>query len=89
MNSQNISSSPKVRSLQPDTLTLAKAYYNRGNAYNQKGEYDRAIEDYAKAIELKPHDANTYYNRGIAYYSKDDFISAICRFHQSNRTQTS
>ena len=64
MNSQSVASDPEVSSLQPDQLTLAKAYYNRGNAYSKKGEYERAIDDYAKAIQLKPNDANVYYNRG-------------------------
>ena len=33
---------------------LARAYYNRGVAYQSTGEYNRAIEDYNEAIELKP-----------------------------------
>ena len=32
----------------------AKAYNNRGVAWDKKGDYDRAISDYSKAIELKP-----------------------------------
>ena len=30
----------------------AQAYVNRGNAYNCKNDYDRAIEDYSLAIRL-------------------------------------
>src|SRR3712207_7142190 len=33
------------------------AYANRGNSYNEKSEYDRAIADYTRAIELNPNDA--------------------------------
>lgn len=32
----------------------AKAYSTRGDAYLQKGEYDRAIADYNAAIKLDP-----------------------------------
>ena len=32
---------------------FAEAYNNRGIAYGIKGEYNRAIEDFDKAIELK------------------------------------
>ncbi|MGB9722223.1 MAG: tetratricopeptide repeat protein [bacterium] len=32
----------------------AEAYYNRGLAYCINGEYDRAIQDFTKAIELNP-----------------------------------
>jgi len=30
---------------------------NRGNAYYNKGEYDKAISDYNEAIRLTPADA--------------------------------
>ncbi len=46
---------------------IALAYSNRGLAYGDKGEYDRAITDYDKAIALNPEDAVAYYNRGVAY----------------------
>ena len=32
----------------------AIAYYNRGATYKLKGDFDRAIADFSKAIELKP-----------------------------------
>ncbi|MCM8858036.1 MAG: tetratricopeptide repeat protein, partial [Candidatus Thiodiazotropha sp.] len=32
----------------------AQVYNNRGNAYSAKGEDEKAIKDYDKAIELKP-----------------------------------
>ena len=45
----------------------ADAYYNRGNAYALKGEFDAAIYDYTKAIEVNPQDANAYLNRGVVW----------------------
>ena len=39
----------------------------RGNAYYNLGEYQQAIADYDKAIELRPDLAGTYHNRGIVY----------------------
>ena len=33
----------------------ADAYYNRGVAYEVKGEVDRAVEDYTKTIQLNPN----------------------------------
>jgi tetratricopeptide (TPR) repeat protein len=32
----------------------ANAYYNRGIAYNDLKQYNEAIADYTKAIELNP-----------------------------------
>lgn len=33
---------------------LALAYYSRGLAYSEKGDYGRALADYRMAIKLKP-----------------------------------
>ena len=52
------------------------AYYKRGNAYSHKGEYDRAIEDFGKAIALNPKYAKAYINRGNAYYHKGEYDRA-------------
>ena len=46
------------------------AYNNRGVAYYNKGQTDRAITDYGKAIEINPRFAMAYNNRGNAYEKK-------------------
>ncbi len=43
------------------------AYNNRGTAYNNLSQYDRALADLDAAIELKPDFAEAYNNRGFAY----------------------
>lgn len=62
------------------------SYYNkRGLAYYHLGNYKSAIEDYNKAIRLKPDFSLAYYNRGCVYlkdpgqYKKaiEDFKKAI------------
>ncbi|MEA3415192.1 MAG: tetratricopeptide repeat protein [Thermodesulfobacteriota bacterium] len=45
----------------------ADAYGNRGNAWRKKGNYNRAISNYNKAIELNPGDAKAYYFRAVVY----------------------
>jgi len=56
----------------------AKDYYNQGDAYFKKGETDRAITAFTKAIEKNPRFANAYYYRGMAYHRKkqDDQVIA-------------
>ena len=51
----------------------AKFYIDRGIAYGEKGQYDQAISDYNKALEINPRYAVAYYNRGIAYYFKREY----------------
>jgi tetratricopeptide (TPR) repeat protein len=56
---------------------FATAFANRGVAYARKKDYDRAIADYTRAIEIDPRDAKTYNNRGLAYSIKGDYQRAI------------
>jgi len=61
----------------------AKAYNNRGVAYAKLNEYERAIKDYDKAIELNPNYAETYYNRGNAYAKLNKYERAIKDFSKA------
>lgn len=56
---------------------LSEAYMDRGNAYFNKGDLDRAIGDYDQAILLMPKSVKAYSNRGIFYMQKKDFPHAI------------
>jgi tetratricopeptide (TPR) repeat protein len=59
---------------------LAVTYYNRSLGYGAEGDYDRAIADYTKAIELDPKFARAYNNRGTVYGIKGDHDRAIADF---------
>lgn len=52
-------------------------YNNSGVAYISQGQYDLAISDFNKAIELRNINPTSYYNRGNAYYSKGQYDLAI------------
>jgi tetratricopeptide (TPR) repeat protein len=52
------------------------AYNNRGLAYKDKKEFEKAIADFSLVLRIKP-DWSVYYNRGIAYYEKGDHDRAI------------
>ena len=62
----------QVIELEPKNLD---AYFYRGIAKNDLGDYSGAIVDYSKIIVLQP-DADTYYNRGNSRYSLKDFVGA-------------
>ena len=59
---------------------LPLAYANRGSAYLGNAEYDKAFQDFNKAIALKPDLSMAYYYRGLAYYSLGEYVKAIPEF---------
>ena len=48
-------------------------------------QYQHAIDDFNKAISLKPKDAKLYYNRGIAYDNLGKLKRAIEDFNEAIR----
>ncbi len=56
------------------------AYNNRGNAYNIKGEYERATQDFDAAIALNPDYSIALNNRGIVYQNRGMYDQAIGDF---------
>jgi len=56
---------------------IAEAYNNRGVAWHHKGDYDKAISDYKRALELHPRYAEAYNNRGVAWAYKGEYDKAI------------
>ncbi len=61
----------------------AIAYNNRGIAYQEKGEVDRAIADFTTAIKFNPNDAEAYNNRSTAYVYKGDYDRAIADYRKA------
>jgi len=59
-----------------DDLKDAKAHTARGVAYAMKGENDKAIENYSKAIEINPKDSKAYILRGVVYRKNGDYKKA-------------
>ncbi|MFH1091701.1 MAG: tetratricopeptide repeat protein [Pseudomonadota bacterium] len=58
----------------------ARAFVTRGLEWYRKGEYDRAIADYTKAVKLNPDYASAYHNRGSAWAKKGNLIQAEADF---------
>jgi len=55
----------------------ARTYYQQGNDYYEKGDYERAIEDYNMAILLSPVFSEAYFNRALSYYQLKNFDKAV------------
>ena len=57
--------------------TDAKTYHQSGNDYYEKGDYDRAIENYNMAILLNPVFSEAYFNRALSYYQLKNFDKSV------------
>ena len=42
----------------------------RGLAYHRANDYEQALADYHKGIELDPNEADAHYYRGMVYYNR-------------------
>lgn len=62
------------------THAQAAAHNDRGIAYYNKGEYDKAIADYDTAIRLDAQMGPAYNNRGHAYGAKGEYDKATSDF---------
>ena len=59
------------------TTTSPKAYNNRGDAYNIAKQYELALKDLDRCIQLKYDYPDAYYNRGLCYYYLGKYPEAI------------
>lgn len=55
-----------------DTEFIAQAYGNRGEAWNRKGEYEKALGDYNQSLAANPNDADAYLSPAWLYATCPD-----------------
>jgi Zn-dependent protease len=61
----------------------ASAYhYNRGNILAEEGQYDQAIPEFTKALEINPMYIEAYLNRGAAYIATGQYDEALSDFNK-------
>jgi lipoprotein NlpI len=65
--------------------SLAIRYANRGNAYQYKGDHDRAVDDYDEATRLGPKLASPYIGRCRAHRSKGKSALALADCNEAVR----
>jgi tetratricopeptide (TPR) repeat protein len=67
-------------------LPASKEYvmaYNQGLEHYNRRDYDAAVQEFSKAINVDPKQLSAYINRGIAYYVKGENDKAILDFTQA------
>ncbi len=58
-------------------------FYLMGSTYANKGEYDRAIQAYQKAVAINPQSDQAYNNMGVAYDDKGEYDRAIQAYQKA------
>jgi tetratricopeptide (TPR) repeat protein len=59
------------------------SYLRRGDAWSDKGDYDRAIADYNEAIRRDSKNVIAYFSRAYAWSGKGDYDKAISDYDQA------
>jgi len=80
-SNQQVASIPKPEH-KPTLKDREKAlsFAKRGYDYEQKKDYNKAIKEYTKAIELNPKSAIYYNNRGVSYDDLGKYTTAIADY---------
>jgi len=61
----------------------ADALYNRAWLYASKNDFEKAVGDYTKAIQIKKGQADIYYNRGLLYVKLKKYDLAVKDFDEA------
>lgn len=59
-----------------------RAFNNLGIAYMEKEQYDEAISQFEKAVQMDPTFEIGYYNLGVAYTGKGQYEEALARYQK-------
>ncbi len=50
------------------SIPAAKEHLAQGNDFNQAGEFQKAVDEYQKALEIDPNYVDAMTNLGVALY---------------------
>jgi tetratricopeptide (TPR) repeat protein len=59
------------------TSSVASSSNNDGNRHDKKGEYQKAIDDYKKAMRAEPTCSASYINLGATYFEMERFDDSV------------
>ena len=65
------------------TNPLADNLFNSGVDKYEQGDYQGAITDFTKVIEIDPQSADAYHNRGTAKDDLEDYQGAIADYNKA------
>jgi len=74
----------KALALDPN---LADGYWIRGRYYRNIGEFQRAIEDLTKAVEINPNNVLAYRYLGSTYFLNRNYVHALENFKEAEKLE--
>ncbi len=74
---------PATSNPEPAAEQNAAFFIERANTAFVKGEFDSALADYTKVIEMKAADASVYINRGIIHANRNNLDRSIADFDRA------
>ncbi|HEX8474230.1 MAG TPA: tetratricopeptide repeat protein [Pyrinomonadaceae bacterium] len=70
-----------------NTMNVAAAYGGRARILGKRGQWDAALKDYNKAIEINPDEFVMYFNRGYGWREQGDLKAALADFNKAIEIQ--
>jgi tetratricopeptide (TPR) repeat protein len=71
------------RNLHKEKIIKAENYFDEGNKFYNNNEYDKAIQNYDKAIELNDKESKYYNSKGLTLKSLGNYNEAIVNFDKA------
>jgi len=62
-----------------------QAWVNLGNSYFDSNNYQKAVQAYAKALELNPNDSNVLTDQGVMYRALGFYDKALINFEKASK----
>lgn len=72
-----------------DPIADAQRFTASGDAYAARQQYDEAIIEYGRALQLTPEDAETHYKRAQAYERQGELVKAFDEYSAAAELQPS
>ena len=66
--------------IKKDPHRIQTAYLNRGVAFGDRREFDRAIADFTTALSYDPRSVDAYLNRGMAHVARAEYDKALADY---------
>ena len=66
-----------------DAITLFRAYFLRGQIWQNNGEFEQALRDYTEALALQPSIANVYAFRASVYFELAEYELALSDYTEA------